>query len=369
MYYDVHMFEKSPENIRYLIIIFFCGFISFFFIIKSDYIFPKPEIPVMQAIPLVPYTGQVYHIFFHSLIIYPEMAFHDEGKQSFKDYMITRTEFEKILPQLYTNNFILVDSSILYRTNPDGTISKKEILLPEGKRPLIISIDDVNYQTDRDNKGFAKRLVLDSQGDVATEVVTPTGEIIVTSDGDVMPIIDDFVKLHPDFSFNGAKGIIAETGFDGVFGYRTNIASYQEREKDIESIKAIVKRLRETGWQFASHSYSHEMPFRTNTLTLDQLKYDTDRWDTEVRPFVGNTDIFIGPFGQIFKDGDPRRDYLLSKGFKIFYGVGMDLYLEYFPKYLIMNRADIDGIRLTQSPSMLYEYFDPTSVIDPARGN
>ncbi len=358
--------KDRNRNILYGVIVFLAIALACFYIFKSK---PKPQEIPPPPIVLVPYTGKVYHIFFHSLILYPELAFHDEGERSFKDYMVTRDEFNKILPQLYANNFVLVNSDILYTAKPDGTVAKRDIMLPAGKKPLILSVDDVNYQTDRDHKGFAKRLVLDSKGNVATEVVTPAGITIVTHDGDVMPILDDFVKNHPDFSLNGAKGIIAETGFDGVLGYRTNIESYPERDKDVADIHALVKRLKETGWQFASHSYSHQLSFKDGSISLNSLKWDTDKWEKEVRPFIGDTNIFIGPFGQIFTYGDPRRDYLLSKGFKVLYGVGMDLYLEYFPTHVIMDRADIDGIRLTQTPYMLTEYFDPASVVDPARGN
>jgi hypothetical protein len=355
------------KNLKHTWVIVLCLCLIILFIIYI-YCIPKNiNSPEEKDVSLVPYNGKVYHIFFHSLILYPELAFHDIGDNSFKDYMVTKDEFNKILPQLYENNFILVNSNAIYGTTTDGFIFKKEILLPNGKKPLILSIDDVNYQTSRDHKGFAKRLVLDKNGDIATEVITPTGDTIVTHDGDIMPILNDFVISHPDFSLNGAKGIIAETGFDGVFGYRTNIQNYLNREKDVEDIKAIVSKLRETGWQFASHSYSHQPSFKDGTISVESLKWDTDKWEKEVRPFVGDTNIFIGPFGQIFNASDPRRNYLLSKGFNIFYGVGMDLYIEYFPKYFIMNRADIDGIRLTNTPYMLKEYFDPATVIDPKR--
>ena len=40
----------------------------------------------------------------------------------------------------------------------------------------------------------------------------------------MVPLIDTFVKEHPDFSYHGRKGILAMTGYDGVLGYRTDIA-------------------------------------------------------------------------------------------------------------------------------------------------
>ena len=40
-----------------------------------------------------------------------------------------------------------------------------------------------------------------------------------------MPIVDDFVREHPDFSYRGDKGTIALTGYNGVLGYRSSYAA------------------------------------------------------------------------------------------------------------------------------------------------
>ncbi len=328
---------------------------------------PKPEPVPAPVIVTVPYTGKIYHIFFHSLIVYPELAFDGTPHaQGYQDYMITRDEFYKILPKLYSDNFVLINPNILISTTTTG-ISRNTLLLPEGKKPLILSLDDLNYYKDQDGHGFANKLVLDKQGRVATEITTPEGKTIVTRDGDIVPILDDFIDLHPDFSWNGARGVIAVTGHEGVFGYRTNKVNSGTYKKDVESVKNIVTRLKQTGWSFASHSFSHQLPFRDNSITLDMVKWDTEKWDKEVRPLVGDTNMFIGPFGQVFSANDERRNYLISKGFNMLFGVGMDLYQEYFPTYFVMNRADIDGIRLLQTPWHLKEYFNVEEVVDQKR--
>ena len=69
------------------------------------------------------------------------------------------------------------------------------------------------------NDGFASKLVIDENGDVANEIITPEGTAVISRKADVMPILDDFVKEHPEFSFNGTKGIIALTGYEGALGY------------------------------------------------------------------------------------------------------------------------------------------------------
>lgn len=314
------------------------------------------------------YKGKIYHIFFHSLIVYPELAFDgSESSFGYKDWMITRDEFQKILPLLYKNNFILIDITSLYGVNNDDTVIKKDLYLPEGKKPLIISLDDLSYYNSLVGHGFADKLVFDKDGNVATEIITRENKTEITRDGDVIPILDDFVSLHPDFSLNGAKGVIALTGYHGILGYKTNNVNSLNYVNDIQSAKNIISKLKETGWRFASHSYSHNKSYSTGEVSLEKVKKDAELWDKEVRPIVGETDIFIGPYGQVFKPGDPRRDYLVSDGFKMFNGVGMDLYLNYFSKSITMNRADIDGYRFAHTPYLLKEYFDATQVIDSIR--
>ncbi len=322
--------------------------------IFADANFKEP--PVVESRVL--YTGKIYHIFFHSLIVYPELAYTGDGEsKGYETYMITRDQFSYILENLYKNNFVLISIKSIYEEK-EGGIYKKDLYLPEGKKPLLISLDDLSYYHTMNGRGFANKLILDNDGEIATEITDPGGVNHITYDGDVVPILDKFVKEHPDYSIDGAKGIIALTGFEGILGYRTNLKN-PRRNEEITKVTPIVRKLKETGWEFASHSYTHDQGFLTGSITLDELKSDTERWLASVGEIVGDTNIFIGPFGQIFKPNDARRNYLVSKGFNILNGVGMDLYLEYFPNYLVMNRADIDGYRISQTPWLVKEYFDP----------
>ncbi len=307
------------------------------------------------------YKGDVRHIFFHSLIVYPDLAYgNNKMTRIYKDYMITRDDFEKILPELYKNNFILVDINTLYNVDKDGTVTKKPLYLPAGKKPLVISLDDLSYYYSMAGNGFADKLVLDENGNVATEIVTPEGKKEVTRDGDVVPILDDFVALHPDFSFQGAKGLIAVTGYEGILGYRTDSLESATHPEDLVLVAGVISKLKSTGWSFASHSYSHRTAFSTGTISLKDLKKDTEQWDKEVRPLVGETNVFVGPFGQIFSPNDPRRNYLISQGFKMFCGVGMDQYFRNFTDSIVMDRGDVDGYRLAKTPNLLKPYFDPS---------
>ncbi len=331
------------------------------FPIEDNFLVVNPTSPTPQNIPPQPediealpesgtslYTGPIPHIFFHSLIIYPEQA---DSFSGYDDYMITRDQFNIILEQLYNQNYILIDSRILYSIKTDGTLAKKNLYLPEGKKPLVLSIDDLSYYNYMKNDGFANKLVLDG-GKIKTEVITPEGETIITRDGDVVPIIDGFVEQHPDFSWQGAKGIIALTGYEGILGYDTHLDG-ERGEMEISLVKPIVQALKNTGWIFASHSYSHGASFRLGTISEDGLANDINNWSQGVGSIVGDTNIFIGPFGQIFQENNSRRSQLIEAGFPILYGVGLNHYLAYFNNHLVMDRIDIDGYRLKNNPNKL----------------
>ena len=94
---------------------------------------------------------KVSHIFFHSLIYDTSLAFGDKSKtvDGYNSYMTTVYEFEKILEQMYEKGYVLVSIHDIaeVQVQPDGTekLVKKDIMLPEGKIPFVVSQDDVNY--------------------------------------------------------------------------------------------------------------------------------------------------------------------------------------------------------------------------------
>jgi len=268
------------------------------------------------------YEGPVYHIFFHSLIVYPELSFDgDAMSDGYNKWMTTVSEFKAILEQLYDRSYVLIDIMDMFGKDESGRPIRKQIYLPEGTKPLLLSVDNVSYEEYRSGDGFASRLVLDDNGEVATLVRTPKGEEIITRDGDVMPILDDFVKQHPDFSWNKAKGVIGLNGYQGILGYRTNRQN-PVWEQEQAKVKPIVDALLTNGWRIANHSWSHSRSFSDMSITLDGVIEDTEKWEKEVGSITGSTPIYITPFGIEFRPDDPRMRYLVSKGYYIVCSVG-----------------------------------------------
>ena len=237
-------------------------------------------------------------------------------------------------------------------------------LVPEGKIPLVLSVDDVSYYDYMENDGFAKRLVLDENGDVKNLYIYQDGTEHI-GDYDVMPILDAFVKEHPDFSLRGAKGIIAATGYEGTLGYRINDMESPTLEADREAVRTIADRLKETGWLFASHGYGHK---HTADISQNSLAADTERWQEEIAAYVGDTDLYIYPYGEEIDYPGPKLSYLQSMGFRYFCGVWASKpFVSVKDGYVRQTRCNLDGYTMISRPQSVADLIDASRIVDPAR--
>ena len=308
---------------------------------------------------LVDYTGDVPHIFFHSLIVYPELVFTDKVTPmgGYNSGFSEKAELEKILPQLYERGYVLYDLDALWEMTDSG-MQRKPILLPPGKTPLILSVDDVAYAY---GNGFAQQLFVDENGELMYRVNNPQGGVDIVPDGDVMGVVDAFVEQHPDFSYRGHKGTIALTGFQGAFGY-----DYDEPEQ-AEQIRTVAAALKADGWNFASHSYTHN---RVNNFygpgcSVEKISYDINKWVDHVVPCIGETRLFIAPFG--YRVQQPALQCILDAGFQIYCTVDSKVYNELNPDYALMSRIEIGGYSMTYYRDILNQlFFDVDQVFDAA---
>ena len=179
---------------------------------------------------------QVTHIFYHSLIVDTSKAFDGDYKtDGYNQVMTTMDEFNKITQIMYDEGYVMVNLYDLADVDENGKMQAKQIYLPKGKTPFVLSQDDVCYYHSQDGDGIATKLVIDEEGKVRNEYVQDDGSTVV-GDYDVVPLIDRFVEEHPDFAYHGHKGIVALTGYNGILGYRTDI-SYQTRPDDLNDDK------------------------------------------------------------------------------------------------------------------------------------
>lgn len=312
-----------------------------------------PTTTTRPPLQLVAWTGPVAHLFFHTLVIHPELAFtHDRVGQGFRDWYVTVGEFRSILDQLYANGWTLVD---IHRA-VDG-----DVRVPEGRKPLVVSEDDVNYYDDTRPRGVGWKLALDAHGIVKVEVHDQFG--VHLTDDDIVPMVDDFVAQHPDFSADGAKGVLGVTGYEGVLGERVDDTASPDWAASVARAKALAQRLRATGWTFASHSYGH---FDESKNSIARLVHDSEEWKTQDEPIVGPTDVYIYPFGAGLPIDSPKIDVLRSFGFTILCDIDIVPRFTRGNGVTIMTRLHVDGVAFEDGATRLAPFFNVTTVEDRA---
>jgi len=305
------------------------------------------------------YSGQVEVICVKPLISDSKVAFEMNYLASTESYYLTTREFRKILESLYAKNYCLIDPCSMADLSNTTFMNQKEIMLPEGKKPLVIILEDFSYTASRSTIGMCQRLVLNDMGQVCGEYISASGQTVVSRNGEAVGILDSFVEEHPDFSYNGVKGVISLTGYQSVFGYVTDMDQVDDRnsalttaglsaisptDKDIEENKetvlAIIEKLKDSGWIFGSSTYGF---INANHCQLDTITNDTEKWIAQVGSLVGHVDILVYPNGDFIRGSDTRCKYLKDQGFRLFFGVGPSPYFTYGDNYLYFDRCMLNG--------------------------
>ena len=320
---------------------------------------PEPE----ETVVMYYYEGKLLHIFFHPVVNRPEIAFNGSRKNHFLDWFVTADEFKKVIYEMYTQDYVLVDINEFYEVEYEDEIKKiitKKLLVPEGKKPLILSIDDLNYYDYMRENGIVHKLVIDEKNEIAAWTDDEDGGEL-SYDQDIITILEEFIKQHPDFSVRGAKGIIALTGFEGVLGYRSQHEDNEEYEEEAEKAVVIVDKLKEMGWRFACHSFTH---WNLRSISFDSFMFDVDSWDNEVKPIIGETDLYIYPFGSGVEHIERKHKVLRDRGFNLFFGIGMGYDYRIVNGYIFLERRNIDGTYFRAFRNRVDRLFDMDKVID-----
>lgn len=309
---------------------------------------------------LVEYDGKVSHVFFHPIISDPQKAYTDNQQQAKGNYdwMVTVNEFNKAIEKLHENNYILIDPHDAYDLE-STPVKRKKLKLPKGKKPLIMSMDDMNYYKYMQGNGYTERLTLNKDNETVAEKKNDQGKMEQSKTNDAVPLLNDYVKKHPDFSYKGQKAVVGLTGYEGVLGYRTNDLenpNYEQRKKQAKKVADSMKR---DGWTFASHSYGH---INFEDSSDEQIIEDTKRWKKEVEPIVGKTDLFIFPHGAQDRNSTSYNYMIDEAGFKYMAGVGPDNFTSLSNKDIYQDRVAIDGLNLHQFKYKLKPFFKPEEV-------
>ena len=236
-------------------------------------------------------------------------------------------------------------------------------MLPIGKKPIIISFDDTNYYSTYWEHGLAKKLIVDQNGDFACVCINPEGEEVTLYNEDSVTILENFILKHPDFSFNGAKGVLGFTGYEGILGYKTHQINSEEYEEEKQGALKVVNKLKEKGWVLASHSYYHG---KLDEKSYEYVVNDTKKWFREVGILTGPVNVYLFPYGNGVFKGDSKFEYLLNAGFTVQCTVGNNMELNLSGGAIAQCRRHVDGITLRRKTD-LETLFDANKVIDKMR--
>lgn len=335
---------------------------------------------------------EITHIFFHSLIWEPDLAFAPDNNKAdgYNLVMTTVDEFNAIIQSMYDKNYVMVSMHDICTFDEQGNRIDHQIMIPPDKKAFVLSQDDLNYYHIQDGDGIATKLIIDENGNVVNEYKKLDGSVTY-GDFDVVPLIDRFVEKHPEFSYKGHKGILALTGYNGVLGYRTdsvyadindpNLDPDQiqfleanpgfDYQKEIEEAKRVADKMKENGWEFATHTWGHRT---VPDMSMDTLTTDTGKWRAYVEPVVGKTDVMIFPNGSdltgtgYYDSSIERFNYLYSEGIRIFCPVDSTPYWQQKgDNYFRMSRRNLDGYRMYHNPERCEDLFDPNAVFDKKR--
>lgn len=334
--------------------------------------------------------NQIMNLSLQMLIADPSRAFQDEKfSYSFTRNFLTCDEFSAILQKLYDGGYVLVNTQDVYALEEvdGGAIYKAQtIYLPSGKKPLILTQTNVNYHTyltdsdgdklpDGGGRGFASKLVFDEAGELTCEYADPSGQTL-TGNYDMIPILNAFVKEHPDFSYHGAKAVIALTGYDGLFGYRTNSEAERhfgtaDYEAQIEAARKVGEKLVADGYELACYTFENKA---YGNFTAKEVEADLSGWTSEVTRILPDVKIFayaqnsdIASEGSFYND--QRFTILSNAGFEVFLGFSNN-----GKPWTVITDSYVRQGRTTLSPSAIKYHADwfggllDDSVLDPNRG-
>ena len=333
--------------------------------------------------------ASIPNLSFHCLIADPSRAFVDKeyGKSYMQNY-VTIDEFSKILEQLYSNGYVLVDydSFIQETVGEDGkiTYTSKPIYLPGDKKPIMLTETLVNYEIftvdsdgdmepDKNGDGFACKLVVDANGNIVNEMVDANGNTVYGA-YDLVPILENFIKEHPDFSYKGARAILAVTGEDGIFGYRTMHSVKEKKGEDyynqqVEGAKTIAAALREAGYTIACYTYAN---VSYGQLSATKIQVDLDNWKKEVKPILGEVPVLVyAKASDISADSNyegGKYNVLKGAGFRYFVSSANAPYAEINVNYVRQSRLMVTGQQMLTSPQIFANYFTVKDVLNELRG-
>ena len=334
-------------------------------------------------------ANQVPNLSFHVLIADLDAALADKtygqnGNNRYNRNFVTIEEFTTILSRLYENGYVLVDLDDFYAYEYNDSVGKnvyveKQLQLPEGKKPFMLTSTHCNYYTymldsnhdgmaDSGGAGFASKLCWDNG--FYNEMVTSDGSN-VTGAFDLVPLLENFIQAHPDFSYKGARAILALSGYDGIFGYRvtSDTLSSAQIKAETEAAKELVQQLKDTGYVIACYTYDN---IDYSVKNAKEIEADILSWQMLIAPIVGETDIMVfaqdADIGTSYQNNE-KFDVLYENGYRFFLGSTPFISKEVNELYVRHSRLMVTGSNLYYHTDWFDQFFVTNNLLDSRRSN
>ena len=317
-----------------------------------------------------------FHVLIHDMA---KAIKNEQYGGNYNKNFVSTSEFTKILENLYRNGYVLVDfdSFVGAKTDINGNeqFEAVPIHLPADKKPVMITETMVNYfdymidlndDDVADYSGFPSKLVVNESGDIKAEYVDGNGQTNV-GNYDLVPILEDFIASHPDFSYRGARAILAVTGHEGVFGYRINSAVVANKgndywEKEVAGAKEITNALREKGYTIACYTYKNDA---YSSFSVAQIQADLQSWATQITSVIGNVDTFVfAKTSNISDYNGSGFQVMYQSGFRYFISNGDSPMTQVNPTYVRQNRLMVTGETMQHYSSRFTGLFDCAAILE-----
>lgn len=295
-------------------------------------------------------TRKIPCLSFGKLIIDPETKFKNSAN---REEYISTAEFNTILQLLFDNGYMLVDLYDVFTTTTDANgetlIVQNELKLPGGKKPIIL-VQTQPY-------GYEHQLVVNSDGSFTTKVTPESGDPY-TGSYDFVPLLEDFIRSNPGFSYKGARAVLAVTGFNGYFGYKA---------EDKAAIQEVVTALKEKGYVVAGNTYANVSYGR---VKFDEMQEDAEKWEKEAEAVLGATEVLVYARSSDISDEKTaytgkKYDELYKTGFRYYFGLcyNSNPWMSITDYTVRIGRIMVTGGNLKNSPALYTELFDPAVVL------
>ncbi len=343
--------------------------------LRAEYVTTQTQLYEHRDPSLIP------NLSFHMLIEdLPRAVANQELGGKYNRNFVSTGEFKQILEHLYRNGYVLVDFGSFIKEATDSSGSKQyitdPIYLPADKKPIMITETMVNYfmymvDPDKDlvpdakGAGFANKLVVEN-GEIKAAYVDVNGNNMV-GDYDLVPILESFIEEHPDFSYRGARAILAVTGYEGIFGYRTNTSYIATKgnawyEEECNAAREVVQALRDKGYTLACFTYGNDA---YGGMSATQIQADLQEWTKNITPVIGEVDTFV--FAQesnLSSYTSSGFDVMYDTGFRYFIASGTQPWASVETTYVRQNRLMVTGRTMQHYSSQFTGMFDCAAILD-----